>query len=42
MGTSYFLWRLAGLGIASELLLTGRTLPAERAYQVNWEGEFGV
>ena len=34
MGTSYFLWRLAGLGIASELLLTGRMLPAERAYQV--------
>lgn len=37
MGTSYFLWRLAGLGIASELLLTGRTLPAERAYQVGGE-----
>lgn len=34
MGTSYFLWRLAGLGIASELLLTGRALGAERAYQV--------
>ena len=34
MGTSYFLWRLAGLGVASELLLTGRPLAAERAYQV--------
>lgn len=34
MGTSYFLWRQAGMGIASELLLTGRPLSAERAYQV--------
>ncbi|PRW44561.1 enoyl- hydratase [Chlorella sorokiniana] len=39
MGTSYFLWRLAGLGIASELLLTGRTLPAERAYQLGLVNE---
>lgn len=32
--TSYFLWRATGLGIASELLLTGRQLGAERAHQV--------
>jgi enoyl-CoA hydratase/carnithine racemase len=34
MGTSFFLPRLAGLGIASELILTGRPLSAERAFQV--------
>ncbi len=34
MGTSYFLWRQAGLGAAAELLLTGRQMGAERAYQV--------
>lgn len=38
MGTSYFLWRQAGLGLASELLLTGRQLGAERAYQVERGG----
>ena len=31
MGLSYFLPRLLGIGIASELLLTGRFLTAERA-----------
>lgn len=34
MGTSYFLPRHAGLGIANEMLLTGRALSAERAHQV--------
>ena len=34
MGTSYYAWRTAGLGVASEMLLTGRPLGAERAYQV--------
>ncbi len=38
MGTSYFLPRVAGLGIASELLLTGRPIAAERAYQVQGPG----
>jgi enoyl-CoA hydratase/carnithine racemase len=35
MGTSFFLWRAAGLGLAAEMLLTGRQLSAERAYQVS-------
>ncbi|KAL4428465.1 hypothetical protein ABPG75_002554 [Micractinium tetrahymenae] len=39
MGTSYFLWRAAGLGIASELLLTGRQLGAERAHQLGLVSE---
>lgn len=39
MGTSFFLWRLAGLGIASELLLTGRPLAADRAYQLGLVNE---
>jgi enoyl-CoA hydratase/carnithine racemase len=39
MGTSFFLPRLAGLGIASEMLLTGRPLCAERAYQVGLVNE---
>ncbi|GAB4814421.1 hypothetical protein N2152v2_001467 [Parachlorella kessleri] len=39
MGTSYFLPRVAGLGIASELLLTGRPIAAERAYQVGLVNE---
>lgn len=39
MGTSYFLWRQAGLGIASEMLLTGRQLSAERAYQLGLVNE---
>lgn len=34
MGTSFYLPRVAGLGIASEMLLTGRPLSSERAYQV--------
>lgn len=34
MGTSFFLPRIAGMGIASEMLLTGSSLGAERAYQV--------
>jgi enoyl-CoA hydratase/carnithine racemase len=34
MGTSFFLPRHAGMGIAAEMLLTGRTISAERAYQV--------
>lgn len=43
MGTSYHLWRQAGLGIASELLLTGRPLAADRAYQVGTQaGRDGV
>lgn len=33
MASSFFTPRIAGLGIASEMLLTGRTIPAERAYQ---------
>lgn len=39
MGTSYFLWRAAGLGVASELLLTGRQLGAERAHQLGLVNE---
>lgn len=35
MGTSFFLWRAAGLGLAAEMLLTGRQLSAERAYQAS-------
>lgn len=34
MGTSFFLPRHAGMGIAAEMLLTGRTISAERAYHV--------
>lgn len=33
MGSSFFLPRVAGLGVAAEMLLTGRQLSAERAYQ---------
>lgn len=33
-GTSYFLPRIVGLGIASELLLTGRIIDAEEAKQI--------
>jgi enoyl-CoA hydratase/carnithine racemase len=39
MGTSFFLPRLAGLGIASEAILTGRAITAERAYQVGLVNE---
>ncbi|KAL4858933.1 putative enoyl-CoA hydratase [Chlorella vulgaris] len=41
MGTSYFLWRQAGLGVAAEMLLTGRQLAAERAYQAR-HGRLGL
>ncbi|KAK2076577.1 hypothetical protein QBZ16_005337 [Prototheca wickerhamii] len=34
MGTSFFAPRIAGFGLASEMLLTGRLVTAERAYQV--------
>lgn len=39
MGTSYYAWRTAGLGVASEMLLTGRPLGAERAFQVGLVNE---
>ena len=39
MGTSFFLPRVAGLGIASEMLLTGRAISAERGYQVGMVNE---
>jgi enoyl-CoA hydratase/carnithine racemase len=35
MGCSYFLPRLVGLSVASELMLTGRFIEAERALQTN-------
>ena len=39
MGTSYFLPRLVGTSIASELMLTGRFIDAQRAYRVNLVSE---
>lgn len=33
MGTSFFLPKIVGSGLASEMLLTGRDISAERAYQ---------
>jgi enoyl-CoA hydratase/carnithine racemase len=39
MGTSYFLPRLVGTSIASELMLTGRFIDAERALRVNLVSE---
>jgi enoyl-CoA hydratase/carnithine racemase len=42
MGTSYFLPRLAGLGIASEALLTGRAISAERAHTVGLVNELAA
>ena len=39
MGTSFFLPRVAGLGIASEALLTGRSISAQRAYQLGLVNE---
>ena len=39
MGTSFFLPRAAGLGIASEALLSGRPISAERAYSVGLVNE---
>ena len=41
MGVSYFLPRLVGAGIASELLLTGRFLKAERALQLGLASAIG-
>jgi enoyl-CoA hydratase/carnithine racemase len=35
MGCSYFLPRLVGVSVASELMMTGRFISAERALQVN-------
>ena len=39
MGASYFLPRLVGVSVASELLLTGRFIHAERALRVNLVSE---
>lgn len=39
MGTSYFLPRLVGTSIASELMLTGRFIDAQRAHRVNLVSE---
>jgi enoyl-CoA hydratase/carnithine racemase len=39
MGVSYHLPRVAGLGIASEAMLTGRAISAERAFQVGLVNE---
>lgn len=42
MGTSFFLPKLAGRGIASEMLLTGRSISAQRAYDVGLVNELVV
>ena len=34
MGSSYFLWRLVGLGMASEMCLTGSKVDAKEAYRI--------
>lgn len=39
MGTSFFFPRIAGLGIASEALLTGRPITAQRAFQIGMVNE---
>lgn len=39
MGTSYFLPRMVGVSVASELLLTGRFIHADRALRVNLVSE---
>ena len=39
MGCSYFLPRLVGLSVASELMMTGRFIAAERALRVNLVSE---
>ncbi|KAG7674839.1 hypothetical protein Ndes2526B_g07679 [Nannochloris sp. 'desiccata'] len=39
MGSSFFLPRLAGLGIASEAILTGRPISADRAFQIGLVNE---
>jgi len=42
MGTSFFLPKLAGRGIASEMLLTGRSISGQRAYDVGLVNELVV
>jgi enoyl-CoA hydratase/carnithine racemase len=34
MGSSYFLWRIVGWGMAAEMLLTGRVIEAEEAHGI--------
>jgi enoyl-CoA hydratase/carnithine racemase len=34
MGSSYFLWRIVGWGMAVEMLLTGRVIEVEEAYRI--------
>jgi enoyl-CoA hydratase/carnithine racemase len=34
MGSSYFLWRLVGWGMAAEMLLTGRVIEVEEAHRI--------
>ena len=34
VGISYFLPRIAGLSVASELMLTGKIIDAKRAFEV--------
>jgi enoyl-CoA hydratase/carnithine racemase len=34
MGSSYFLWRLVGWGMAAEMLLTGRVIEIDEAYRI--------
>jgi enoyl-CoA hydratase len=34
MGSSYFLWRIVGWGMAAEMLLTGRVIEAEEAQRI--------
>jgi enoyl-CoA hydratase/carnithine racemase len=34
MGTSYFIWRVAGWGRAAEMCLTGDRVPAEEAFRI--------
>ncbi len=39
LGTSYFLWREVGSGVAADLLLTGRTMYAEEAMRLGFASE---
>jgi enoyl-CoA hydratase/carnithine racemase len=34
MGSSYFLWRMVGWGMAAEMLLTGRVIEVEEAHRI--------